>query len=256
MKPLSDLEHQKVYSDAVAEARLKGPDTFQGWFDKTGSVHEASVRGHWDFAFHILKKSVYRHVDAPHEKTALEIGYGGGRILGAACGFFKHVVGIDIHNERDAVKEFLSTQGKKNFTLLRTNGDTLDVGDESIDFVYSFIVLQHLPRFEVLESYVREIARVLKQGGLSQLYFGRLPGRKPKQWLEYLFRGYSEITDAQVNCRSLAVIPWRMKLLCRKYGLRVLESGSSYKQMPDGYPKRRGGQHYVTVIKQQQNLLA
>ena len=248
-KPLSDPEHQRVYSDAIAEARLKGPDTFQGWFNKTGSVSEASVRGHWDFAFHILKKSVHRHMETPQEKTALEIGYGGGRILGAACGFFKHVVGVDIHGEQDAVKEFLSTQGKKNFTLLRTNGSTFDVSSESIDFVYSFIVLQHLPRFEVLENYVRETARVLKKGGLAQLYFGRLPGHSPRQWLQYLFRGYYEITDTKVNYRSLVVTPFRMKLLCRKYGLRTLESGPSYKQIPDGFPKRRGGQHYVTVIK-------
>ena len=249
MKPLSDKEHQKAYSDAIAEARLKGPDTFQGWFDKTGSAAEASVRGHWDFAFHILKKSVYKHMSAPHEKTALEIGYGGGRILGAASSFFKHVVGVDIHGEQDAVKEFLSAQGKKNFTLLRTKGDALEVDSESIDFIYSFIVLQHLPRFETLENYVKETARVLKQGGLAQLYFGRLPGHSPSQWLQYLFRGYCEITDAKVNYRSLAVTPWRMKALCRKYGLRMLESGPSYKQMPDGYPRRRGGQHYVTVIK-------
>lgn len=248
-KVLSDGEHQKFYSDAISMAKKKGQDIFQGWFNKSNSVRESEVRGYWDFAFHILTKKVCLHLSLPHTKTALEIGYGGGRILNAACDFFGQTIGIDIHNEKESVEAFLRKNGKSNFTLLRTSGREIGVPSQSIDFVYSFIVLQHLPTFEVLQSYVAETWRVLKPGGVSQLYFGRFPGHNPRRLISYLLNGYFEITDAAVNSRSLAVQKWKMKQLCRKCGFKVIDSGPSYKGVPDGYPKSRGGQYYVTLLK-------
>ena len=54
------------------------------------------------------------------------------------------------------VETFLRSQGKSNFELIKTFGRTIDVESETIDFIYSFIVLQHLPSFSVHESYVKE----------------------------------------------------------------------------------------------------
>jgi len=48
---------------------------------------------------HILTPKVCEYIENPEETTALDIGYGGERILNAACGYFKQVLGIDIHEE-------------------------------------------------------------------------------------------------------------------------------------------------------------
>jgi len=159
---ISDAEHQKRWTEATCEAQGQGDVAFQNWFDQTDSIWRSIVRGYWDFAFHILTPKVCSYINNPEQKTALEIGYGGGRILNAACSFFKQAIGIDIHNSADVVEQFLVSQGKRNFKLIRTNGRTIDVENESVDFIYSFIVLQHLPSFGVFESYVQESYRCLK----------------------------------------------------------------------------------------------
>lgn len=248
-KPLSDPDHQELYTSAIKHAREVGDDAFQGWFNKSGSVYESEVRGYWDFSFHILTDKVCKYLSSAHTKTALEIGYGGGRLLNAACSFFGKVIGVDIHNERETVEKFLRKNGKNNFTLLQTSGSEIAVPSESVNFVYSFIVLQHLPRFEVLENYVKETFRVLVPGGVAQLYIGRMPGYNPRRLASLFLKGYVEMPDTVVNSRSLAVQRWKMKSLCRKYGFRVVDSGPSYKGVPDGYPLAKGGQWYVTLVK-------
>jgi ubiquinone/menaquinone biosynthesis C-methylase UbiE len=169
----SDEEHQKLYTDAVQQAGKEGGNAFQSWFNRSDNINQSITRGFWDFTLHILTPQVCALINQPEEKTALEIGYGGGRILNAACNYFKLVIGVDIHSEQDLVRDFLHSQGKSNFLLLRTSGRTLDVDRESIDFIYSFIVLQHLPSLDVLMSYLRETYRCLKPKGVAQLYFGK-----------------------------------------------------------------------------------
>ena len=40
------------------------------------------------------------------------------------------------------------------------------VGDRVFDFAFSTIVFQHIPSYEVIESYVREVHRLLRPGAL------------------------------------------------------------------------------------------
>jgi len=246
---LSDSEHQNRYASEITGARRAGDDQFQAWFNKSRDVRQSIVRGYWDLSSHILTPEVCRYMDHPEDKVSLEIGYGGGRILNAACDFFSHAVGIDIHTEREAVEAFLRSQGKQNFRLIQTQGRTIDVDSASIDFVYSFIVLQHLPNYEVLESYIKETYRCLKPGGVAQLYVGKYSKLSRSQRVRCFLRGYSEIPDAKTNHTSLVVRLARMKKLCGEHGFHVVATGTSYKQMPDGYCKSPGGQDYVTLIK-------
>jgi hypothetical protein len=51
--------------------------------------------------------------------------------------------------------------------LYKNNGMDLSVlGDLQFDFAFSIVVFQHIPRHEVVESYVREVHRVLRSGAL------------------------------------------------------------------------------------------
>jgi ubiquinone/menaquinone biosynthesis C-methylase UbiE len=248
-KSITDEEHRARYADAISDARRAGASAFQAWFNKSANVEESLVRGHWDFSVHVLTKKVVELIEKPEQKTSLEIGYGGGRIINAAASFFGRAIGIDVHGERETVQQFLTSLGRENVLLLDTDGRSIPVEDASIDFVYSFIVLQHLPTFEVLDRYVAEVRRVLRPGGVAQLYFGRFKKASVRAQLTGFLRGYVEITDAPVNHTSLVVTKRVMKRLCRSHGLDVVDCGPSYKTVPDGYPHARGGQHYVTAVK-------
>jgi ubiquinone/menaquinone biosynthesis C-methylase UbiE len=249
---ISDTEHQLRYAEEIREARLAGMNLFQSWFNKSKDINQSIVRGYWDFTFNILTLKVCEYIENPEEKIALEIGYGGGRILNAACSYFKEVIGIDIHDEQQTVEAFLKSQGKNNFRLIKTSGRTIDVDSESIDFIYSFIVLQHLPSFDVFVSYLKESYRCLKLGGVAQLYFGKWSKLNKVNQLRYVIQGYKEIPEAPVNYTSLVVHVSKMKKLCRDIGFKVLEIGTSYKRVPDGYPKKIGGQNYVALLKKRE----
>lgn len=250
-QPPSDHEHQQKYATAISQARDQGMATFHSWFNASTAVEESITRGYWDFAIHMLTPTVCSLLERPEEKAALEIGYGGGRLLNAACSYFQHVTGIDIHHDQATVETFLQAQGKRNYRLLHTTGRTIGVETGSIDFVYSFIVLQHLPTYDVFVSYVKETYRCLRPGGVAQLYFGRYFKFKPNipDIMRYLLRGHKEIPQAPVNHTSLVVSGWKAKQLCKATGFRVVATGYSYKRVPDGYPHLPGGQNVVTLIK-------
>lgn len=248
---MSLAEHQQKYATAIRQARRRGAGPFQAWFNRQAAQtsSQALLRGYWDFTLHILTPTVCRLLRAPEEQTALEIGYGGGRLLNAACSYFGTAIGIDIHDEQDAVAELLHRQHKTNFRLLPTAGDRIDVAAESIDFIYSFIVLQHLPAFAVFVAYLRECFRCLKTGGLAQLYFGKFTRLHPLAQLVYWRQGYKETPGGPANHISLVVRVGRVRALCRALGFMVVASGTSFFLAPDGYPDRPGGQSYVTLVK-------
>lgn len=245
-----DGNHVERYAAAIRAAREMGDETFQSWFNRSQNVSESIIRGFWDFGLHVLTPTVCEHLACPEEKTVLEIGYGGGRMLNAACCFFKEAMGVDIHREERTVEEFLRGQGKTNFRLIRSSGKSVNVESEMVDLVYSFIVLQHLPTFEVFVAYLKETFRCLRPGGLAQLYFGRYQTKLAmRDRIRHFFRGYKEIPDAPVNYTSLVVRVGKMKRLCRRIGFTVLETGTSYKRVPDGFRHASGGQSYVTLLK-------
>jgi SAM-dependent methyltransferase len=241
--------HRERYSAAIHQAQLEGTDAFHKWFNKTENAQHALVDGYWDFAVHILTPKVCEYIHVPTDCTVLEIGYGGGRLLNAACSFFKEVIGIDIHEEQETVNAFLRNQGKTNFTLLKTSGSTIEVDSNSLDFVYSFIVLQHLPDFSSFQSYFQETYRCLKRGGVAQLYFGKYSRLSRSEQFQYWSQGYNEIRDAAVNNTSLVVRVGATKRLSRQIGFEILDTGTSYKNVPNGYPQRPGSQSYITLLK-------
>jgi SAM-dependent methyltransferase len=243
--------HRQKYLAAIRQARQGGSAVFQAWFNRQAAQtpEQNIVRGYWDFALHILTPTVCAHLSEPEKRIALEIGSGGGRLMNAACSYFGQVVGIDIHAEHQTAAAFLHTQHKHNFRLLQTSGETIDVVAESIDFIYSFIVLQHLPSFAAFGRYLSETYRCLRPGGIAQLYFGKFARLHPIYQLRYFFQGYKETHGAPANHISLVVRMSRARRLCKQIGFQVIDSGTSYFCVPDGYTGTRGGQSYVTLLK-------
>lgn len=179
------------YKKAIKEVR-NSSDSFFGWFNNDGNKEASFISGEASFRNHI-----YRYYKQIGNELAVEIGYGGGRMIPTACKYFKKVIGIDIHNEIGLVSEALNNQGVSNFDLICGDGKTIPIKDEVADLVYSLIVFQHLKDIDILRSYVKESFRVLKKGGIAILYMGRMR----KFGDDYNYESY----EAEVNFTNLTI---------------------------------------------------
>ncbi len=102
----------------------------------------------------------------PKSMTALEIGCGAGRMTRALADMFGRVIGVDVSGEMVELAN-RALADRPNAEALQNSGADLEVlGDRKVDFAFSFIVLQHIPEFAVVRNYVREVARVLRPGGV------------------------------------------------------------------------------------------
>lgn len=97
--------------------------------------------------------------------VALDYGCGVGRLARALAGRFAHVVGVDFSATMLAEAQ-AANSAIHNLEFLPNRGDDLPgIGDRSIDFIYSNIVLQHSPR-KTQRLLLAEFRRVLKPGGV------------------------------------------------------------------------------------------
>jgi ubiquinone/menaquinone biosynthesis C-methylase UbiE len=113
---------------------------------------------------------------APEQRSALEIGCGPGRLMRAMSQHFGEIHGVDISDEM----VLLAGKQLKDIPHAHahvTPDSTLSMfADGSFDFVYSYIVFQHIPDREVVLNYLREAGRVLKPGGILRC---QLRGERP-----------------------------------------------------------------------------
>jgi len=103
---------------------------------------------------------------SPLDLRALEIGCGVGRMTRMLARIFGHVTGVDISEEMIA-RARENTADLENVDLVLGDGCTLSgLADASYDYAFSYIVFQHIPSYDVISSYCREVFRVLQPGSL------------------------------------------------------------------------------------------
>jgi ubiquinone/menaquinone biosynthesis C-methylase UbiE len=128
---------------------------------------------------------------SPLDLTALEIGCGVGRMTRMLSRVFGHVTGVDISEEMIA-RARQNTADLGNVDLMVGDGCTLTgLADASCDYAFSFIVFQHIPSYDVIASYCREVFRVLKPGSLFKFQVqggdGVIRKSELDTWLGYPF---------------------------------------------------------------------
>jgi ubiquinone/menaquinone biosynthesis C-methylase UbiE len=179
---------------------------------KDAFFYIASWRKNWDLAAFLEsgEEDYQRLVAPPLEsaafsptgKTMLELGCGAGRMTRAFAGRFERVVAFDVSAEMlGRAQEIL--RDRKNISWFHGNGENLsEVNNESVDFVFSYLVLQHLPEEELICTYIREMLRVLRREGLCLFQFNGSK-RPTMNWKGHLAWG---VIDAlwTVRLRSLS----------------------------------------------------
>lgn len=97
----------------------------------------------------------------PGRGTALDFGCGAGRLVQALATHFERVIGVDIAKPMIATAEDINRKGTACHFVHNEQSDLAVVDSDSMDFVYSCRVLQHMPT--VLSSrYIAEFVRVIK----------------------------------------------------------------------------------------------
>ena len=96
--------------------------------------------------------------------SVLEIGSGLGRLTRNLATHYGHVVGLDVSPEMIRLARELTPW----LDFREVHGtDLRDFATNSVDMVFSWLVLQHLPRQRLILDYIAAMARVLKPGGLA-----------------------------------------------------------------------------------------
>jgi SAM-dependent methyltransferase len=145
-------------------------------------------------------ENICQHRD-PKTMKVLEIGCGAGRVTRALARFFGQVYAVDI--SRNMVRQARRAVAKfPNAHIFRNNGHDLNVvrrgwwhrfgigGKLEIDFAFSCLVFQHIPSRAVIESYVSEVNRLLKPGGLFKFQVQGYTEEEPNlddSWIGYAF---------------------------------------------------------------------
>jgi len=108
-------------------------------------------------------------------KTMLELGCGAGRMTRSFARRFSRVHAFDISPEMLRHARALFPDAANVDWTLGNGNDLSGVDTESVDFVFSYIVLQHMPASEFALRYIREMLRVIKVGGMFLFQFNSVP---------------------------------------------------------------------------------
>jgi len=133
------------------------------------------------------------------EERVLEIGCGIGRMTRALGKRFREVVAIDVSDEmvRQAGEHLAEMP---NVTVrLGTGVDLAGLDDNAFDFVFSYLVFQHIPEAEVTRLYLAEAARVLRPGGWFHFQVNGEAERRGMRGALHTVRGWARRSAAHLR---------------------------------------------------------
>ena len=151
---------------------------------KNAFLYIASWNNDWDDAsFFASGEKDYQNLVAPvlqrlsldpSDKAMAEIGCGVGRMTRSFARHFRSVFAVDISDEMQArAKALLSTFS--NVIWILSEGQSLSgLPSNSLDFVFSYLVLQHFPSTKLVAGAIQEMIRTLKPGGVYLFQFNGL----------------------------------------------------------------------------------
>ena len=120
---------------------------------------------------HLVSMVLERCRWEPEGKVMLELGCGAGRMTRSFAQRFSRVYAFDISSEMLDHAKALFPEASNVDWILGNGTDLSGLGDETVDFAFSYIVLQHMPKPGFAFRYIREMMRVLKPGGMFLFQF-------------------------------------------------------------------------------------
>ncbi|HEY1758327.1 MAG TPA: class I SAM-dependent methyltransferase [Bryobacteraceae bacterium] len=115
--------------------------------------------------------------------TAVDFGCGVGRLSQALSARFERVIGIDIAASMIDEAVRLNQFTDRCEYLHNVAADLAVVPDESVDFLYSSITLQHVIPM-LAQGYIREFFRVVRPGGVVVFQLPSGPRSVTRHWVK------------------------------------------------------------------------
>lgn len=140
--------------------------------------------GKQDYENLIIKDPfLQEHLSQIFAKTMLEIGCGIGRMTEFFAQDFQSVKAIDISSEMINFAK-IRLGYIQHIDFIETDGSTIPLPNNSIDFAFSFIVFQHITSCKIIEQYFYEINRVLNKKGIAKVQIRGLeiPEKDKGKW--------------------------------------------------------------------------
>ena len=128
----------------------------------------------------------------PKDMRVLEIGCGAGRVTRALAKVFGEVHAVDVSGEMVKLARAALVDCPTAFVYQNNGKDLAALPNLPFDFAFSTIVFQHIPSRDIIETYVREVQRLLRPGALFKFQVqgdSTLQTRPDDTWLGV---GFSE----------------------------------------------------------------
>jgi len=173
-----DIKSSKNRWQSLAEKESK----YVVWTQNGKNINEEDFRksGKNDYFYVVGDDAILQEkLKLTKKNTALEIGCGVGRISEFLADDFNNVYGVDISGHM--IEQAKKRLPEEKFHFLEGDGMSLPIKSESIDFIMSHAVFQHMPSRKVIESNFKEAFRVLKSGGLFKVQL-RATETSKKNW--------------------------------------------------------------------------
>jgi ubiquinone/menaquinone biosynthesis C-methylase UbiE len=131
------------------------------------SFFESGEQDYLRFVHPVLQKLRFE----PAAKSMAELGCGAGRMTHSFASRFRTVCAVDISAEMQArAKCYL--QSLSNIQWIVSDGGALsELKNSSLDFVFSYLVLQHMPNKDAVRAAIQEMMRILSPGGAFLFQF-------------------------------------------------------------------------------------
>ena len=150
-----------------------------------------------------VSEELTRLAPAMPRRTALDFGCGVGRISRALAARFDAVTGVDVAPSMiDGARRFNASIANCHFVVNQA-GHLRAFGDGAFDFVYSRLVLQHIPP-KAAAHYVSELVRVLAAGGVLMFQIPEPMEQDPDALYRDEERAFVEAPIADTAIKRLA----------------------------------------------------
>lgn len=184
-----------LYNGLASEWSESNRDPVVGSFD---------AHNNWpDYEF------LFQRIDKQSEKIGLDFACGPGRNLVKYWRRFKRLDGVDISPINISKAQTYTTNRGVETVLYNSSGTDISiVPSDTYDFVMSTIALQHICVYDIRYSIIKDIYRVLKDGGIftAQMGFG-----SPSPMTVGYYENYYEAETSNRGCDVCIETPQQLE---------------------------------------------
>lgn len=229
---------------------------FFNWFDG-GETVEGALAKSKDIFTRLVLPVAKNTLPSFENACCVEMGYGSGGMLVEASKFFDHAYGMEWHDCADAVGDIL-LEGDHGQLYLVHSPKGINMQDDTVDFIYSWLYVNRLGTIEGVRSFLQESYRVLRDGGSGVIFFPRyIRTGKAQSVKQYEGDVVAENADkigyreggvtTRVRGISIILSLWKMKEILTEVGFEIAGQTASYDGRGRG--KVYHGQHGLIFKK-------